>query len=118
MGPSPIPIWSSGKLASKREREFLKSERLGSCLNGLSRPTLLFRERERERESWKLCVFLCGWVWVWVGIGIWRGEERGGFEISLWDGKVIKVSGWERKCGVGCLEDWELGEGLGNQNVV
>lgn len=35
----------------EREREFLESERLGSCLNGLSRPTLLFR----ERESWNLC---------------------------------------------------------------
>ena len=41
-------------------------------------------------------------------------EEGVGFEISLWDGKVIKVSGWERKWGEGCLEDWELGEGLGN----
>ena len=55
----------------EREREFLKSERLGSCLNGLSRPTLLFRERERELEI--------VWVFVWVGVGVsgnWNLKRR------------------------------------------
>ena len=65
------------KLASKREREreLLESERLGSCLNGLSRPTLLFRERELELvfQLIKVCVF------VWVGVsGNWNLKRRGG----------------------------------------